>query len=188
MAAEPPHKQLHMVWPEWPLDSPPEPVVPPGYELRVYAEADEAAYLALMAAAGFDGWTHERLAELLPSVLPEGHFVVVHEATGELAATAMARHRPSELHPDGGELAWVAGRPAHRGKGLGMAVCAAVTKCFLRAAYRRIYLQTDDFRLAALKIYLKLGYEPFLYCDGMAERWGRVFRELGWKGQRDEDE
>jgi mycothiol synthase len=91
----------------------------------------------------------------------------------------MAKHAPMPGHPEGGGLNWVAGDPEHRGKGLGLAVCAAVVKRFLGAGYRRIYLQTDDFRLPAIATYLKLGFEPFLFTEGMAERWQSVCEKLG---------
>jgi len=73
----------------------------------------------------------------------------------------------------------VAADPEHRGKGLGLAVCAQATARFIQAGYRNIYLLTDDFRLPAIKTYLKLGYEPLLFCEGMAERWESVYRQLG---------
>jgi mycothiol synthase len=91
----------------------------------------------------------------------------------------MAGHHPAEGHPEGGELGWVAGDPEHRGRGLGLAVCAAVVARFLGAGYRRIYLRTDDFRLPAIATYLKLGFEPYLFTEGMAERWQRVCDQLG---------
>lgn len=72
----------------------------------------------------------------------------------------MARHWPEELHPQGGVLGWVAGDPALKGKGLGLAVCAAVVARLIGGGYRRIYLSTDDFPLPAVKTCLKLGFPP----------------------------
>ena len=43
-----------------------------------------------------------------------------------------------------------------------------------------IYLSTDDWRLPAIKVYLKLGYEPLLYADDMKGRWKAVCGKLGW--------
>jgi predicted dehydrogenase/ribosomal protein S18 acetylase RimI-like enzyme len=175
-----PYAQLQMVWPDSLLDNSPTPAPPPGYVLRCYGENDEAQYIELMAKAGFDGWTHERVAHTLRRVLPGGFFVVEHKASGRLVATAMASHAASEQHPYGGELGWVAGDPEHRGKGLGRAVCAAVVARFIRAGYRRIFLSTDDWRLPAIKTYLKLGFEPLLVREDMAERWRAVCEKLGW--------
>ena len=178
-----PRPQLQMVWPRGRLSSPPEPKLPGGYKLRTYRPSDEAGYLAVMAKAGFEGWDPERVRRAMDHVLPDGLFVVEHRATGAVVATAMATHNPSEQHPNGCELGWVAADPAHGGKGLGLAVCAAVTALFLRRGYREIFLLTDDWRLPALKTYLKLGFEPLFYAEGMKKRWQNVRTELA-KGGR----
>ena len=179
MAEERPHAQLQMIWPTRLLGSPPQAAVPPGYAMRQFAASDADAYLALMTGAGFRTWDHEQIEKILPSVLPGGWFLIEHKATGRLVATAMARHRPIELHPNGGELSWVAGDPGHKGRRLGMAVCAAAVACFLEAGYRDIYLLTDDRRLAAIEVYLRLGFEPLLFREDMAERWDKVLAQLG---------
>ena len=92
----------------------------------------------------------------------------------------MANHRPQEIHPFGGELGWVAGHPDHTGKGLGMAVCASVVRRLLQAGYKNIFLNTDDWRLPALSIYLRLGWIPLLYMADMEERWRDVCAKLDW--------
>ena len=173
--------QLQMLLPEETARSTPAPRVPDGYILRQYGPDDEAEYLRLMHSAGFTGFDGAQVAALRESILPEGFFVVEHKSTGALVATAFARHRPTELHPAGGELSFVATDPAHRGKGLGTAVSVAVVRRFVQAGYRRIYLLTDDWRLPAIKIYLRMGFEPMQHCEGMTERWDKVLEELGWR-------
>ncbi len=175
-----PGPQLQMVWPEKLLDSPPEPTLPPGYELRCYddSDADQAGWLEVMAKAGFEGWDRDRLAGTLRTVLPEGLFLIVHRPGGKVVATAMAQHVPGEGHPYGGVVGWVAGDPAHKGKGLGLAVVAAATARLLDAGYRDIYLQTDDWRLPAIKTYLKCGFEPLMFSESMHERWADVREKL----------
>ena len=171
--------QLHMIWPRRRVDSPPAPAVPEGYLLRCYTDADRAGYLELMRRAGFEGWDQKKVSELLQKVLPDGFFVVEYRQTGGIVATATALHSPRALHPCGGELGWVAADPAHRGKGLGLAVCAAATARLIRAGYKNIYLRTDDLRVPAIKTYLKLGYEPLLCAEGMVARWQRLYEQLG---------
>ncbi len=173
-----PKRQLQMIWPERLLDSVPEVTVPPGYRLRQYSPEDKQAYLALMHRAGFAEWNEETLDRMLAIILPEGFFLIEHTATGEVVATAMATHRPSSRYPFGGELSWVAADPDHSGKGLGLAVSAAALRRFLAAGYRCIYLQTDDFRLAAIKTYLRLGFEPLPEDPEMDRRWENVLNVL----------
>ena len=172
-------EQLHMVWPESRLESPPEVVLPEEYALRTFLDDDMPAYLALMRSAGFEGWTPASTREKMRPVLPEGFFIVVERFSGALVATAMAVNNPTPLHPGGGELGWVATAPAHRGKRLGLAVCAAVVGRFLQAGYEHIYLRTDDWRQAAIKTYLRLGFEPFLFNAEMIKRWRCVCRKIG---------
>ena len=57
--------------------------------------------------------------------------------------------------------------PIMPARGWGMAVSAAVVRRLLRAGYRNIYLFTEDWRLAALRIYLTLGWVPLLYMPDM---------------------
>lgn len=155
------------------------PALPDTYTLRTFRPGDEAGYLELMHLVGFSHWGPETLESTLNRVLPEGLFVVEHES-GILVATAMATHAPTQLHPFGGELGWVAVHPEHRGKGLGTIVCAAAIRRFRKAGYTRIFLRTDDHRLAAIKTYLKLGFVPFLFAPDMRDRWKVVCEKLDW--------
>ena len=177
MSEQPPRQQLEMAWPKGLTRRPRLRKLPPGYELRTFRDSDRADYYRVMGLAGFTGWTDETLKPWLAKVLPDGFFVVAHKR--KVVAAAMATHNPGERHPFGGELGWVAGDPAHKGLGLGYTVCAAVMRRFLDAGYSNIYLRTDDFRLPAISIYLKLGFVPSLFAPDMKERWQAVAKELG---------
>jgi GNAT superfamily N-acetyltransferase len=179
-AAEPPEPQLQMVWPEHLLDAPPAVHAPPGYTLRTYQPGDEPGWFRLMALAGWPGWDEAKLRPWLARIPPGSWFMVIHQASGEIVASALGLHDHSADHPFGGELGWVAADPAHAGRGLGQAVCAAVTARLLAAGYRNVHLYTERWRLAALKTYLKMGYVPFLYQAGMAEAWEAVCAQIGW--------
>ena len=173
-------QQLQMVWPELPLAAPPQPVLPREYRLRAFQPEDDADYLTLMAQAGFDTFDRNVLKQWLGRVIPGAFVVVVHRPFDRIVATAMGSHNPNRLHPRGSELGWVAASPAHTGKGLGKVVSAAATARLLGAGYRRIYLRTDDWRLPAIKVYLWLGYIPFLFAADMETRWEAVCENLNW--------
>lgn len=172
--------QLQMVWPADRLDSPPSVNVPAGYTLRTHQPGDENEFYKVMDLAGFKNWDDDTLRPWLKKMLPKGWFLIVHDASDEIVATAMATHNPTDMHPFGSELGWVAGHPEHTGKGLGMAVCAAVVRRQLQAGYENIYLLTDDPRLPAITVYLRLGWVPFLYAPDMEERWQAVCEQLNW--------
>ncbi len=172
--------QLRMVWPEHLLDAPPEVRLPPGYSLRTYRPEDEPRFFEVMELAGWPGWNAEKLRPWRERILPRGWFMVVHRASGQIVATAMALRDCREFGCQGGELGWVACVPEHRGKGLGMAVSAAATARLIEEGYRHIHLYTEDWRFAALKTYLKLGYVPLLYAPEMLERWQVACARLHW--------
>lgn len=175
-----PSLQLQMVWPEQRFAASPSVHLPPGYTLRTYQQGDEPGFYKVMELAGWPGWDDEKLRPWIARIPPESWFMIIHDTTDTIVATAMGLHDHSDDHPFGGELGWVAVDPAHTGHGLGTAVCAAVTARLMAAGYRNIHLYTEHWRLAALKLYLKLGYVPFLYTPAMPERWRVVCTQLGW--------
>ncbi len=180
MAENEPYVQLQMIWPERLLNAPPVARVPPGYSLRTYRKGDESRFYKVMELAGWPGWNDEKLKPWTARIPPESWLMAIHDESGKIVATAMGLHDHSEQHPNGSELGWLAGDPAYASKGLGMAVCAAVTARLIGAGYRNIHLYTEHWRLAALKIYLKLGYAPFLYTPEMQERWRAICAQLRW--------
>lgn len=174
--------QIQMIWPREKLSSPPTPMVPEGYELQVLDLTSpqlETEYIELIENAGFGHWDHNRVQQVLRSVLPDGLFGVIDTKSRRLVATALANHCPREHHPYGGEMGWVAADPRHKGKGLGLCVSAAATARLISAGYRNVYLLTDDFRLPAIETYLRLGYKPLLFSEGVRERWEKVLANLG---------
>lgn len=163
--------QLQMIWPTSRLTQPPQVVLPPGYHLRTYQPGDEIRFFEVMALAGWPGWDEARLKPWLYRMLPQGWFMVVTEAGDQIVATAMATHDSTWVRPFCGEVGWVAGDPAHKGRGLGTAVVAAVTAQFIERGYPSIHLFTEHYRLPAITIYLRLGYLPLLYRPEMFDLW-----------------
>ncbi len=179
------YEQLRMIWPPALLNAPPAIRLAPGYALRTYEPGDETDFYRVMDLAGWPGWNSERLRPWLPRILPEGWFMVVHSGTDRIVGTAMALEDMSEFGRVGGEVGWLAGDPAHAGRGLGTALSAAVTVRLLQAGYRDIHLYTEHYRFSALKIYLRLGYIPYLYLPKMLERWRLVCEQLDWPFEPD---
>lgn len=151
-----------------------------GYALRTYRPGDESHFYELMDVAGWKGWDDERLSYSLNRILPEGWYFAVHQASGMIVATAMALHNYKGTYPFWGELGWLAADPDHSGQGLGKAVSACVVRRFVDAGYRLIHLHTEEFRLAAIKTYLRLGFVPWMDSPDSAERWEQVVAQLGW--------
>lgn len=171
-------RQLRMVWPG--TERPPSIDLPEGYEIRSFCKGDEEKYAALLNNKELGDWTVERLQSILSNSLsPEGIYFAIWGK--DLVAVAAALDGTGNSDKLIGEVGWVAGEPEHRGKGLGMAVCAAALNHLLDRGYSDMYLLTDHWRYPALKTYLKLGFEPRL--DGPDDRylWQKICEQLEWK-------
>ena len=154
----------------------PVPVLPAGYRLRTFASRDEQEYGALFRLA----WPDEgALAHTVQHALPGGFVVIEHVATGTLVASCVAFGVESpERHPVDGSLGWLVVDPAHGGRGLGRICAATVTNRLVDEGYAMPWLGTEDDRLVAIGLYLRLGWEPSLYVEGMEERWAEIKRRL----------
>jgi mycothiol synthase len=164
--------KLAMEWPQSKLDSPPAGPFPSGY--RPSTTVDRQAFTRIQASIG---WRMRKgqWPSFMDALVPGSMVLAEHEASGEMVGVACGTHEAGD--PGSAELGWVAVVPKHRGKGLGMAVCAAATTNILDAGYQRLHLSTNDHRLAALCIYLQLGYEP-LVDDSNQARWRSVHQQL----------
>ncbi len=159
---------------------PPRPAPPPGYTLRA-ATAEDAGALAHCLGAAFPEmtWTPDNAYGCLlddPSV--QTTFVIVHDETGAIAATASARLLP-DAYPGTGYVHWVGGDPQHRGKRLGSLVSLAVLHEFVRLGCTAAVLDTDDFRVPAITVYRDLGFVPQMRHATHPERWSRLDVRIG---------
>lgn len=153
------------------------PPLPPGYVLRQFRTGDEQPYDELFRLAFED---EGRFPETLARTLEGGFFVVEYLASGQLVASCLASHGSSSpRHPAAGQMGWLVTDPSHARKGLGTIVAACATNRLSEQGYARPYLGTEDFRIAAISIYLKLGWEPYLYHDDMEARWRCIVAQLG---------
>lgn len=172
--------QLRMVRPTTSLVDTPD--VPEGYQLRQYQPDDETAYKDLFNL----GFTSDALEHTLAQALADGFFVIEHLASGHLVASCVAERACWDGGHERGILGWLIGDPSHAGLGLGTIVAAEVTNRLAEEGYGDPGLGTDDFRLAAIGIYLKLGWRPYLHLDDMEGRWRETYERLGSRFLRDE--
>lgn len=173
----------------------PECSLAQGWSIRAMREREEAEWVRICRAAGFiadDGcdavqcWNQSMGND--PGVLKDNVFFVCDDS-GRPVATATARLIPEgergKYPPTAGGLGYlhyVAALPECRGRGAGSAVTAAVLRRLQELGLNECILTTDDHRLAAIAIYLKLGWLPVLHQPDMRARWERVLGGLGIKG------
>jgi mycothiol synthase len=165
-------EQLRMIRPH--LRDLPTVALVEGYALRTYQAGDEQAWGDIMNTGIGSEWTVEKVRQDLtqqPQFLADGLFFVTH--AGQPVGSACAwRVPPEEMRQ--GYVHMVCVLPEHRGRELGYAVTLAVLHWFRQQGFESAVLQTDDWRLAAIKAYLRLGFEPEILNDEMRQRWVAV--------------
>jgi len=159
-------------------------VIPPyGYQIRTYREGDEEAWAEIVNNSLGSGWDAERCRRELtgrPQFRPEGLFFATYE--GKPVGTACAwTQSPDETRM--GYVHMVGVIPEHRGRRLGYALCLSILRFFRENGFQCAELDTDDFRLPAIKTYLNLGFKPDYINKSHRARWNAVFSNLASKNK-----
>lgn len=153
----------------------PDLEVPAGFVLRTFRVGDEAGWAALMTGA-IGLWDEESTTRLFlgdPGVKAEG---VVFLTTGnDYVATATDKRLPEV---EVGYLHMVGVAPRQRGHGLGRCISLAAVIHMRDRGCREAILDTDDFRLPAIRTYLSLGFMPEMLETDHADRWAAISAEL----------
>jgi mycothiol synthase len=150
---------------------------PEGYAFRHYQPGDERAWETIIGESfQRTGDDFEARMKADPAFQPQRVWFITQN--DEPVATASAWQFPN-LWPNTGVMHMVGVRQGHSGKRLGFWVSLAVLHQFLAEGLNDAMLQTDDFRIPAIKIYLKLGFEPLLIDENQRNRWSAVFQTLG---------
>lgn len=144
-------------------DLPPLPPLPPGRTLRPFQAGDLDGLAALLAVAfpdAADPWTPGRTRrDLMDDPTVRTTWLILDDTRP--IATASSRLLPDQ-YPGSGYVHWVAADPALAGQRLGYTVTLAVLHEFARLGCRDAVLETQAFRLPAIKTYSNLGFVPQL--------------------------
>jgi mycothiol synthase len=162
---------------ERPLDELPPLVIPDSYKLRTYRPGDESGWVALVEGA-LGRWDEARARREFfadPTVPSDGIFFLLKGS--QYVATATARRRPED-GPETGYVHMVAVTPEHRGRGLGYAASLAVLHRFRQWGLQRAILETEDWRVPAVRTYLRLGFKPVHVTKDHPRRWRILLKRL----------
>lgn len=77
-----------------------------------------------------------------------------------------------------GYIHMVACKPEYRGRGIGTKLAYEAVRTLVFSGMETAYLTTDDFRVPAIKSYLKAGFEPDIKNEEHEKRWAAVFDEI----------
>ena len=153
-------------------DVPPIPDLPAPLVTRP-ARIDEAGELADLLGRAYPDEIWEELGtelELFRDDTVKGTLVVASE--GRLLATASLQVRPESL--ECGWVRWVATEESQRRQGLARVLVTSVLSMAVRAGCREARLKTETDRLAAISLYLQLGFEPVVTTDREREIWNQL--------------
>lgn len=167
--------QLHM---RRTLSKLPQILIPDRYVLRTMSRWDLGSWTSLLDRNGELGrWALDRARPLFEPGSPmplDGSFLISRDATPVATAQLHLHTPPDDAYSPIPELGWVSVLPEHRGLHLGRTVCSAVLHYAAEHGHRAIFLRTDDHRLAAIRTYLRLGFEPWMYDATASGRWRAV--------------
>ncbi len=157
----------------------PPVVMPPPYRLRTYRTGDETAWLEIMRATIGPSWTAQRWeADVIgrPQFDPAGLFFAEH---GQTIVGSACAWRLVPAKRVSGYVHMVGVSPAYQGHKLGYWLTLSTLHYFHRAGLRDAILDTEDHRLPAIELYLRLGFEPLPTHATHLGRWHEILRELG---------
>jgi ribosomal protein S18 acetylase RimI-like enzyme len=122
--------------------------------IRTFADADEAAVVALWRAAGLTRPWNDPHADIARKRTVQPELFLVAELDGEIIATAMAGY-------DGhrGSIYYLAVAPAHRRSGHARAVMAEVERRLTALGCPKLNLMVRDDNRVAIGFYDRLGYD-----------------------------
>lgn len=161
------------------LEDLPELKLPPGYRLRSYQDGDAEAWGEIMGEAFGPYWNTERFRRsFLPhfGFKPERVIFVCREERPVGSASAFAW---PGIPRDRGYIHMVGVKKEHCGRRLGYWLTLACLRILREQRFVSAMLQTEDFRIPAIKHYLRLGFRPFLVQREQREKWERLLESLG---------
>jgi len=159
------------------LDEIPEVYTPEGFFVRNFREGEEDTWVEICKhglaseSAGRGFWEGSML--VIPTLVPERDVFFICTEDGTPVATFAGYIMENGI----ANMHMVAALESARGHGLGKTVVThilAAMKKQMPGKGRLMGLRTDDWRIPAVVGYLKGGFHPVLYDEGMQERWQAV--------------
>lgn len=162
------------------LESLPVFPLPDGYIMREFREGqDEAAWDELIQTVfGMPELSFQKHMKSDPVYAPER---ILFLCRGDVPVATAAWWWLPQYGENCGLVHMVAARPEEAGKKFGYILVREVLCRLKREGRTEVILNTNDYRLPALKTYLKLGFRPKYNDPRQKEVWDRIYETLHWK-------
>ena len=168
------------------LDAIPDKTVPEGFFIRNWRPGEEMIWVEICKYglcgpdAGIEAWNGAILER--KTIDPARDvFFVCRSSDGVPVATITGFVREDGV----GDIHMVACREDSRGHGIGEAMLSRAMKKLktdLPGEGHRVELTTDDWRIPAIVGYLRGGFHPVEYDEGMVERWTKICNDINMHG------
>jgi len=164
------------------LDDIPEFAPPAGFSIRFWRSGDEAAWLRIHETA--EPWRavspelYGRAFGRDAALLRQRQIFLLNPAGKEIG-TATAWFDDDFQGGRWGRVHWVAVTPEWQGRGLSRPLMTRVCRCLKESGHDRAYLKTSSARTAALRLYLRFGFAPWIAGAEEEKAWAGVLQTPG---------
>lgn len=164
------------------LDGIPDHNLPHDFYFKWYEPGDEKLWLDIHALSEKFIATinlklyHEQFNRSAEIIRQRQVFIMNahHEAIG----TSTAWFKDDYYGQPFGQVHWVAIIPEFQGKGLAKPLMSMTLKRMVELGHSRAFLSTSTGRVAAIYLYLKLGFKPFIHQDTDSLIWEQLEKAL----------
>ncbi|AZS17868.1 GNAT family N-acetyltransferase [Paenibacillus lutimineralis] len=160
----------------------PQLKIPEGYSLRSFQPSDVTEWENVIRISFAREIAFGDKIGFQPPFQPEKILFLCHQDM--IVATAVAWEK-EDSDPRCGYLHMVGALPGYSGQGLGYTIVLAALHRMREEGKRQAVLETDDFRLAAIRVYYKLGFLPVLLDRDHRDRWAIISNQLPTVSRRD---
>ena len=171
-------EQLRMHWKNDGTPAKP-PVIPEGFTVVTFPELENALdkWLDIMqyglSDRREDADYYKKCMLDLPGYEEDKCFFVLENGKAVASITVVCNYETKA-----GLIHMVGSLPECRGKGVGRLLGSIGEYVLKTAGMQTASLKTDDFRVAAIKVYLGVGFQPDLSTEDFVQRWDAIFSAI----------
>jgi len=150
--------------------------MPPGMTLKIFSDGMEACWNDIIAKSFETSYDFNNLMRADKAFL---HERVLFLCIDNIPVATAAAWHVDRYGSDTGYVHMVGALPEYKGRKLGYLVTLAVLHRLIDEGFTKVVLQTDDFRLPAIKVYFDLGFVADMSVhESMPGRWEAVMGAL----------
>ena len=152
-----------------------EIILPEGYYMRSYQKGDGIGWCecCIGGSLGLDEISEAEFERKMlrdNNINPDNIFFLI-SPSGEIAGTVTYQYSHEQ---DTGTIHMVGIKKDYLGKRLALPMILYAVKMMLEDGKKIINLTTDDWRLPAIKTYLRAGFKPVYHKPDMEGRWSKI--------------